>query len=279
MLLIATRACRWNLVLGSFGTRLSWRELISIYGSSLFLGLVSPAKIGEVSRAWWVKDRVPGLHIAAFSVAFDRALDIPPMFILVSLFGALALAPEESQALNMFRLSLVMLSLMIIFLLFRQEYFSNLVGRMTRKIVGRLVSENGERSQSTRMPPPVVAKAVALSVVSQCLAVVQMYCFARCVRIDVDPVTLYAVVSIATMVSWLPITIAGMGTREAAVVAALSGIGIAAEQSVGFALVWLLNFFVMLLAFGSIFMIRTATSTKAERKSVETPGEVRVRDP
>ena len=265
-LLIATRAFRWNLVVGSLGSRLNWCELVSIYGASFFLGLVSPAKLGEVSRAWWVRKKVPGLHVAALSVAFDRALDMPPMFLLVGLFGALVIAPEDSQAMDTVRLALAGLSLLILYLLFRQEFFFKLVGRITQKIAARIAHRHASAPPVlTAMPPAVVVKAVALSVASQCVAVMQMYCFARCVDIDVDPVTLYAVVSIATMVSWLPITIAGMGTREAAVVAALAGLGVAADEGVAFALAWLLNFVVMLLAFGLVFVIRTMTVGTGDR--------------
>ena len=55
-----------------------------------------------------------------------------------------------------------------------------------------------------------------------------------------------AVITMGTVVSALPLSVAGLGTREATVVFSLASLGVEAGPAASFALLWLGNFLVML---------------------------------
>ena len=67
--------------------------------------------------------------------------------------------------------------------------------------------------------------------------------------------TMYAVISMATLVSALPISVAGIGTREATVLLALAGFGVTLSTATVFSVLWLANFMVM-LGVSLLFFVR-----------------------
>lgn len=255
--IIAVRALRWNMILGGLGSSLPLRRLVSIYGASLFLALVSPARLGELSRAWWSRKFAGGLATATFSVAFDRAFDLVPMLVLVGLMGALTTLPEAEGTVNVIRGVLVALGILVAIAIAWPEWLR----RSCEKVGSRLLRRFGEASAAELRQPrkplsrALILRAVALSILSQVLALLQMWLFARSVGIDLSPVTMYAVISMATLVSALPISVAGIGTREATVLLALAGFGVTLSTATVFSVLWLANFMVM-LGVSLLFFVR-----------------------
>lgn len=249
--LIAVRAWRWNIILGAIGSPLSAGQLARIYGSSFFLGLVSPGRAGELVRVWMVRDNANGLIPAAFSIAFDRAFDLVPNFLMVGVFAA---ALSVGDAVTVVRALFVLSGLALVWMLAHPRAMQRIVERVAAKLLRRLHVQDVGTEAEHDMPSirgRTLACATGISVGSQALAVVQMYFLARAVGIDIGPLVLYGVVSMATLVASLPVSVAGIGTREATVIFALTSLGASTGQAISFSLLWLINFVAMLvISFG-----------------------------
>lgn len=76
---------RWQLILASQRLRYGYGEALRMYWSALFIGVVTPGRLGELSRLVYLKqDGVP-LGRAMAGVVVDRLLDILVMMVMVGL--------------------------------------------------------------------------------------------------------------------------------------------------------------------------------------------------
>ncbi len=249
--LIAVRAHRWNMIVGACGENLSLAELTRVYGASFFLGLVSPGKIGELMRIWSVRDRVGGISTATFTVAFDRIFDLAPTLILSAAFGVVSgYGGTVNRGIVVGGAGILAVGSVILLChpawLWRQV--DRLSGRLLKRLHARgsITSPDAVDSAAPRLGRGMIASALALSAFSQILALGQVYLFACALGLELNPLMIYAVVTVATVVASLPLSIAGFGTREIAVVLALTSLGVSNEDAVSFSLLWLGNFVAML---------------------------------
>ena len=143
--------------------------------------------------------------------------------------------------------ALVALGLLVAFAITRPDR----VRRGVEALASRLLRRMGRAGSAADAPVRLigrgmVARAVALSVLSQAIALLQVWLLAHAVGIELNPLTMYAVITMGTVVSALPLSVAGLGTREATVVFSLASLGVEAGPAASFALLWLGNFLVML---------------------------------
>ncbi|GGA81766.1 hypothetical protein GCM10011521_20130 [Arenimonas soli] len=270
--LITLRAWRWNLILGAGGAALPAGELARIYGASFFLGLVSPGKLGELSRVWMIRHRQPDLGVAALSVVFDRAFDLVPCLLVIGLFGALATV-TDSGIVDAIRITFVVFAGVLIALLLRPGWLQRRVAIAAARLQAR--SANGAARPvpvvDSRFSRRTLVAATGLSILSQALAILQVWLFARAAQVEIDALSVYAVVTMATVVASLPLSVAGIGTREAAVVLALGALGVPIANAMGFSLFWLINFLAMLAATFVLFLLRPRVPPQASAPNGTQP--------
>jgi uncharacterized membrane protein YbhN (UPF0104 family) len=272
--MIAIRAWRWNLILGSLGRRLAWRELLDVYGASFFLGLVSPAKLGEVARVWWIRDRTRGFAAAAYSVALDRAFDLAPTLLLVATFGAVAGLAGHVPGLALIRAGLFVLGLALLAVSLRPRWMLSAVEFLVHRLLRRFGQESAADAGGDPLPPATagtMAMALALSVASQAVAVLQVMLLARAVAINVNPFLLYAAIATSTTIASLPLSVAGFGTREAALIWALATLGASDAQALAFSLLWLANFLAML---GASLLVFARRPSRIRSRPGDQPGGI-----
>ena len=81
---------RWQLILASQRLQYGFGEAQRMYWSALFIGVVTPGRLGELSRLAYLKqDGVP-LGQAMAGVIVDRLLDLIVMMVMVGLGGVTA---------------------------------------------------------------------------------------------------------------------------------------------------------------------------------------------
>jgi hypothetical protein len=265
--IIALRAWRWNVIIGDMGRRLPLPELAVVYGSTFFLGLISPGRVGEAARVWLIRDRVPGLPSAAFSVAFDRICDIAPTLLITACFAPLFGFGGNRLIGNGIRFSALAVAVGLGALLFDPRWLRAGVNWTASRLLSRAGQAGlrpGDEKPAVSICPSALAKVLLLSLLSQAALVIQTYLFARAVAMDINPLVTYAVVTMATVVASLPLSIGGIGTREIAVVWALTSLGFSTQRAVAFSLVCLLNFIVTLVLSMIVFINRPLSMPLAQ---------------
>lgn len=274
--LISVRAARWNMLLRASGAALPLRRLASIYGSSFFLGLVSPGKIGEISRVWMVRRDVGGIAPAAVSVVVDRAFDLVSTLMLVGVFGTLVSIEGYETLSAVLRTLCILAAVGLAVTLGQPRVLQTCVYAVTARLLRRISSQTKDCQPDdihVGFRPSTLLGAAGLSLFSQALALVQIYLFAQAVQISLNPISIYAVVTMATIIASLPLSVAGIGTREAAVILSLVAMGVDSEQAFAFSILWLVNFLVM-LATSFLFFVnrpRDPVLSKESRVALTSP--------
>ncbi|MBB3228867.1 hypothetical protein FHW69_003512 [Luteibacter sp. Sphag1AF] len=243
------RAVRWNVIMADVGRPLPTGELLRTYGAAFFLGIVSPGRVGELVRIWLAREHASSLPSSATSVVFDRIFDVVPTLVVAAAFGATVGSGNHGYVVIGVRVAFAVLALASVALLVWPRWFQLRVEKLAAKTLARL----GRLAAGTAADHQVVAlisrrtmfKAFVISVASQALIVAQTYVFCRAVSTDINPLVTYAIVTMATIVASLPLSIGGIGTREVAVASALTALGLSETQATGFSLLCLLNFLVV----------------------------------
>lgn len=262
LLVFAIRAIRWRVLFNDTGGALPLGRLAGVYGASFFLGLVSPGRVGELARVWYARHESQDLSASACSVVLDRILDAVPTVMIAGAFLIAINSVEVSTvAASLLVLSCVLAAGAALAFAYPRPLYA-FVGKAASRIRRRLSSRTHEpASESVALSRTAAVKAVGLSIASQCLLVAQAYFFSQATGADANPVVIYGVVSLATFVAALPLSIGGLGTREVAVVVALQAVGFSQEQAVAFSLVTLCNFLAMLGLSGCLFVMEPAGMT------------------
>ena len=247
---------RWQSLLAMQGLRIGFIESFAVYMKAYYVGLITPGRLGEFIKAIYLKEK-NGIPIGEgfSSVLIDRLQDVLP-FVVVGLLG-LILSPFGRLYFYPV-IGVMLLFLLIWILLFKAEVWKKIVQGIVRGLVPRKYKDNVDvqfdsffagisKFGNFRIIMPIIA-----TIASAALAFFQCYLIAISLSISISFVYLTFCVSVAGLVSLIPVSIYGLGTREATLIALFSRVGLSSESAVGFSLMYLLVFGVFTAAIGAL---------------------------
>lgn len=244
--LITIKTLRWQALLRAQSVHIRIQPALLAYFGSLFIGLLTPGRLGEFVKAVHVRQECgTPLTYAISSVFTDRLFDL---YLLLIVGGAalLALAPGSIE-LGALIGSFVVVTLPLI--LFLNDYTFGWVQRdwLSRRqdtTIGRPVTWLIEVRSGMRMLSwPRLLSSTGFTILAYGVFFTQCYLLARALDLDLSFIEVSYAVALGSLVTLIPISISGLGTREAAIIAYLSTSGISAEQALGFSLLVFLTFY------------------------------------
>ena len=247
---IFIKAFRWRWLLSSQQIRYGvWPATLAYFGS-IFIGLLTPGRLGEFVKALHVSQDC-GLPTArAFSsVLADRLFDLYAL-LLVGGAGLLSLSIGQSRD-SMLGLagSALLLTLPLAFFLYDRTFgWIKAIGLRLGQRGQRLFAPEGWlielRSGLRQMTFPWLAVAVMLTILAYAVFFGQCYLLALALDLWVGFAPIAFAVALGSLVTLLPISVSGVGTREAAIIAYLGTLGVPAETALSFSLLVFLTFYV-----------------------------------
>lgn len=240
----AVKAFRWRLWLQHQDVSLPFLQANRLYLSGTFLGLISPGRVGEVYRAWGLhREKDVNLGVGIASVLVDRLADL---FLLLSLgcFGFLYLFQQGyGQVTSALALPTFLVHARTAGRHFVKRQFTRIMARMPATVADELPMAYRHFLQSLRsMSPALLTKLLLLTLLSILIYCAHLYFIARVLGLPVTFLELVGVLCAATFINMIPISINGIGTRDAFLVATLPLLGVGHAEAFGFALVFLLLF-------------------------------------
>lgn len=245
---ITLKALRWRGLLRSHQIYYGRTDSILSYFGSIFIGLLTPGRLGEFVKAWHVKQDcgVP-VSRALSSVLVDRIFDL---YALLLFGGAALLSTAHSRYGTLMLLeSAAILVLPLILLLNNRVFelcrrFAIRLGKWTAKLVqeGSWLMEL--RAYMKSLDAGSVIIAIALTSAAYCLFFLQCYLLALALNLGIGILPVSFAVALGSLVTLIPISISGLGTREAAMMAYLGAAGVTPEKAVGYSLLVFLTFYV-----------------------------------
>jgi uncharacterized protein (TIRG00374 family) len=250
------KSWRWRFLLGMQDINCRMTFIFTAVLSSIYLGLLTPGRLGEFSKVYFLKKEHPMAIGEAFSsVLIDRFLDLL-LLIVVGFSGVvilsmgadwiLVIAGSLTVALTAGYILLnVNFSRKIFQLFLKWPWIAKIADRYDLKDSGFLSSL--EKLRRVKLLIPVLATCVAYLVFFY-------QCFLMAVALDIQITFLQVVycISVANVVALIPISIYGIGTRDAVLIYLFSILGLGREEAVGFSLLFLIIQYGSTALFGGI---------------------------
>ncbi|MBN1565058.1 MAG: flippase-like domain-containing protein [Anaerolineae bacterium] len=246
--LIAIKTIRWQGILRVQDVHLAFRPALLAYFASLFIGFLTPGRLGEFIKAVYVNRECSVPPAQAFaSVLADRLFDLYALLIVGS--AALLSATVVSHSLLVvIMLGLVLTVPLVLFLhpvpfawLTRIGLRCGTIGRKLFAEAGILPNIRAGLSQLTwqwALVAAILTGGAYLVFFGQC------YVLAQALDLRVNFITVAYTVALGSLITLLPVSISGLGTREAVMIAFLDSSGIAAEAALSFSLLIFVSFYI-----------------------------------
>ena len=247
--LLAIEAFRWHYILDRLGIKSSFTHTFSMYAASLYIGFITPARLGEFVRVLYL--RAHKIGSVFFSVFFDRIYDIF-FLMLVGYFGMFFFVSDLKLQIFWFSIALAGMLVICAVAYFRQDLVRKILTIFFHRLVPEkfkvdLKSAFFDFHESFKKFINVRDLSVLffVTLAAWILYYVQVYVLAKSLSINISFVQMATVMSIASLLSVLPISISGIGTRDAAFVFFFAVLGIPSEYAVALSamVLFLLVFF------------------------------------
>lgn len=242
---IAIRCAKWFLILKHEGIELSFWKAFKYYYIGIVLGTFTPGRLGDFAKALYLKKH--GLARVFACVLVDRLADVSILFftgLLASMLFSLYFGVEI--------LSSAMLLLLIVLFCLAAYIFLNepLLKKLLKPFYNYLVPERFKAqlkqgfasflktSHSILKAKKLMIAVIAISFASWAVLIYAAYLTAIALNLNVSLSFLFLVIPVTTLVMLIPTSISGIGTRDATTIILFSLVGIAAEQSLAFSLLF-----------------------------------------
>jgi uncharacterized protein (TIRG00374 family) len=272
--LIFLKAVRWRAILHSQTISMSLSEANQAYFSSLFLGFLTPGRLGEFARVFYVREGndVP-TGVALSSVLADRLFDLYAL-LFVGGAGLLSIQTREFQ-IHIFLIALGLITVPLILFLNDRTFLwvqqlGTRVGDLGRKIFsddGLLI---GVRVGLRQLDASQFLLSIILTGIAYTVFFSQCYLLGLALSIRVGYVPIAYAIALGSLITLVPISISGLGTREAVITAYLAIVGVSPEASISFSLLVFFTFYIVGGFFGAIAWWLKPISIKLEPAPTET---------
>jgi uncharacterized membrane protein YbhN (UPF0104 family) len=220
---VALGAWRWSLVLAAMGYRLPFRRSLEVLLAVWPLAVVTPSRTNELLRPLVVRDLVP-LAPGAGSVLAEKAIDL---FVLL-VMAALGVAAQRQWTWTAAIASCALAEAAVVALIATRR------GALVRLPLLRRRPETVEELfgayDALRRRPAALAKICGVSMLVRLGTLAIAYALLVSVDANVDPLVTATLWPAAMVVGLAPLTLAGMGTRDAAFIYLLEAHGVHASR-------------------------------------------------
>ncbi len=240
------KGLKQQILVAAVGKNLSLFENTRIWLIGFFFGSVTPAKAGDFLRAHYL-NKHSGLSLGAglAATAMERILDLLFMF-LAAVLGLLFFSLQFSIGVEIISVLVGFLIVFLIGLVVLSR--KRLVAFLLRPVFNFLLPEkfkpqfkSGFHDFYDSIKPLVQKKRVllllaVLTVASWLLIIFQYYLVAVSLQLPVSFALILSIMPAILLIEALPISFAGVGTRDATTIFLLGFPGIAAASAVSFSL-------------------------------------------
>jgi len=270
--LIALKTIRWQVVLNAQGIQYNFVPAFLSYFASMFVGFFTPGRIGEFSKAIYVaRERLVSAGRAFSGVLADRLFDLYTVFII----SAIAMMNLYVSSLEWYFL-LLSITIMVIplFLVLNQytyagiQTFASLFGSFGKKVFASDGWFCDVRQGLLALNWMSLIIALLLTAAAYGLYFLQCQILALALGLDLTYLQITYVISLGGLVTLLPVSIAGLGTREAAITFYLSSLGVNPDRGLSFSLLVFIVFYIAASLIGALAWLikplplrQTTTST------------------
>jgi len=246
---ILIKSYRWSLILSLNTKRLKFLDAYFIYFSSLSYGIISPGGVlGELTKILHLKNSINiNTNETAASVLLDRIFD------LVVIYGIAVFCLSIFVFDNIILSCLLMLlsTLLPFYVLYKflYKYLKKRINNNSKdklKLIKRTIVDIFELLEIMKIN--IFIKTIIITLLGQFIAFVQVSYICKIMKLDFNIIYIFAINSFSTLISLIPITFAGIGSRDSLLLFLFSKKNITLENTLLFSTLYLFVFY-----FGTYF--------------------------
>ncbi len=204
------KSVRWRIVSNSYGVRLQNYQAFKVFFIGLFLANITPGKIGDFARLFYIKDQLPSQKIGWSSLIMDRIFDLVCLVFFSSIalfyyqihFSILKL-PDNSWSLLIW-IGVLLLGIALFYIL--------------RNKLIKIIQPWWNAFNSHNLRGYSGLKALGITCLSMILIYGVFNYVAWVMNISINHLGLFLGAFILGILTLLPITILGIGVRETSLV-------------------------------------------------------------
>lgn len=240
----AVKGVRWHMMLAGHDASPGLRHATGIYAMGMTLAAVTPGHLGDfVKIVPMTRSGCSVSRAIAFNI-FDRVLDVGA--IVVTACAGMAWYFADTFQNQLKTIALVGIAILAVTLLFFAKHRAILRGllRLAPKKYATLLQDawNDIVSAVTDMPGRSLVAIVLTTAAFWIGWYLEVHICANALGLKIPFLYLSACIAIATMASFVPITVAGAGTRDAVFIVLLGYIGLQQQQSIALSTLLLVVF-------------------------------------
>ncbi len=263
-MVVVIKAKKWSIIVDSVRSGFSlWQSIIGfLVGFSL--STLTPGKVGDVVRCLYVKNDSCTTGMALSTVVIDRVIDLVLLFVfgIIALIVFSALIGVEIVSGGLL-LALVWVLAFGIYTVSRKThmekilrpFFTVFIPTRYRNRLSGYFDDFYSGFDAFFASRRQAAECVGVGAVSWILAVVYASLLAKSIGIDAG-YYMFLVIPIISMLDLLPISISGIGTRDAALIYLFGIVAIAPEAAIAFSILYLVSSYWLVALVGLVFWLQ-----------------------
>lgn len=232
------KAGRWNYLKRIQGIKYSITNSFIMYSASTMVGIITPGRLGELSKIFYLKNDGHSYGKSTLNVILDRIFDI--LFLLIfatiGMFFFFNLFKKEIP----YAITLIIGILIFFYLFIKTE----LIKKLFLKIFNFLIPAKYQKSWQVNLQDFIndlktlkvkhYLFVFGITIFAWFLYYFQMLIFAKSIGINIPFLYLAISVTVAGIVTMIPISYSGIGTRDLILISFFSFFLISQELAVAF---------------------------------------------
>jgi len=269
------KCLRWCLLVERMGIRVLLKDLFLIYFKGVFMGIITPGRLGELGRAWFLKGGRDSKYKGIASVLIDRIFDVG--VIILFAFGGVfyygnIFSEEFTKIFWLLFLGLMCLVVGIA-ISYNHNGLKSSISSLLSKFLGSKIRNKVKMFSEgfSMLQMKDIALVLGLSIGAQLMWGVVGYIFSLSLGFKISYWWILWCMSVVAILSNLPVSHLGIGVREAAFAFLFVANGYLSVQGFNFGfLITSLWLWVGLFGFVIWFIDRKSEHTKSQEFDKET---------
>ena len=262
---IVMKSFKWKLIVSTLKKEISLSLSIRAFLIGFSFSVLTPAKLGDFVRAFYIRDEQCNLGKALSSVVTDRLIDIVTLFSF-AFVGILVFSfvfHREILSVSLLVILAVAIASAVYIVTNKQlltrllrPFFNIFIPHHHKKTVSEYYHDFFSGLSVFFQNKKIFFLVILVGIVSWFPPIVYASLLALSLGITVEPTFFVLVIPIISLLDLLPISISGIGTRDAALIFLFGLQGIPPESAVAFSLLYLFMSYWLVALVGALFWIQ-----------------------
>lgn len=236
---------RWQLLLRAEGIQASLRRLILLYLEGMFFSLFLPTLIGgDLVRGHRIYRYTDGKEASLASILVERFSGLAALLAIALATLLVSWDPKVAWPILVLS-SAFLLGLGVVLGWTRKPFILRLLEGLPFGGLGQKLGAFYQAIQRYLRHRKVLGQAFVLSLILQVILIYAYSLVAKALGLAIPFTAFLLLIPIATVIAMIPVSVAGLGVREGAMVYLFGKVGLASASALGLSLTW---FFLTILA-------------------------------